>query len=99
MGTPQPRSEVDTSSAVLRADGIEFGYGRLQVLFGVDLQVVRGEVLGLLGTKAATAAGPKLTRARWSQAVQQLGAPSSLASRVIGILFKELLGYCSEHRA
>jgi ABC-type branched-subunit amino acid transport system ATPase component len=33
--------------------GVEFAYGQLQVLFGVDLEVRRGEVLGLLGTNGA----------------------------------------------
>jgi ABC-type branched-subunit amino acid transport system ATPase component len=33
--------------------GVEFAYGQLQVLFGVDLEVRQGEVLGLLGTNGA----------------------------------------------
>lgn len=32
---------------------VDFAYGQLQVLFGVDLQVHTGEVLGLLGTNGA----------------------------------------------
>jgi ABC-type branched-subunit amino acid transport system ATPase component len=38
---------------LLRADGIDFSYGRLQVLFGVGLEVQRGEALALLGTNGA----------------------------------------------
>jgi ABC-type sugar transport system ATPase subunit len=32
---------------------VDFSYGQLQVLFGVDLQIRTGEVLGLLGTNGA----------------------------------------------
>ena len=37
----------------LEVCGIDFSYGPLQVLFGVDLGVARGEVLALLGTNGA----------------------------------------------
>ena len=37
--------------ATLRA--VDFSYGQLQVLFGVDLEIREGEVLGLLGTNGA----------------------------------------------
>ena len=36
-----------------RLDGVDFAYGQLQVLFGVDLVVRTGETLGLLGTNGA----------------------------------------------
>ena len=36
-----------------RLDAVDFAYGQLQVLFGVDLVVRSGEVLGLLGTNGA----------------------------------------------
>jgi ABC-type branched-subunit amino acid transport system ATPase component len=42
---------VTTVLAALR--GVDFSYGQLQVLFGVDLEVRTGEVLGLLGTNGA----------------------------------------------
>src|SRR4051794_38532401 len=32
---------------------VDFSYGQLQVLFGVDLDIREGEVLGLLGTNGA----------------------------------------------
>jgi ABC-type branched-subunit amino acid transport system ATPase component len=38
---------------LLRADGIDFSYGQLQVLFGISLEVRRGEALALLGTNGA----------------------------------------------
>ena len=33
--------------------GVDFAYGQLQVLFGVDLEIQTGEILGLLGTNGA----------------------------------------------
>jgi len=39
--------------ALLEAGDIEFSYGRLQVLFGVSMQVHQGEALALLGTNGA----------------------------------------------
>jgi ABC-type branched-subunit amino acid transport system ATPase component len=38
---------------LLQAEGIDFSYGRLQVLFGVSLAVTSGEALALLGTNGA----------------------------------------------
>jgi ABC-type branched-subunit amino acid transport system ATPase component len=38
---------------MLRVDSIDFSYGQLQVLFGISLQVGRGEALALLGTNGA----------------------------------------------
>ena len=40
-------------SALASLRGVDFSYGPLQVLFGVDLDVREGEVLGLLGTNGA----------------------------------------------
>ena len=37
----------------LRVTDIEFSYGRLQVLFGVSLDVGEGEAVALLGTSGA----------------------------------------------
>ena len=43
----------DTTTAYVSAHGVEVSYGQLQVLFGVDLEVARGEVVALLGTNGA----------------------------------------------
>ena len=37
----------------LELRGIDFSYGKVQVLFGVDLTVARGETLALLGSNGA----------------------------------------------
>lgn len=42
-----------TSDAVLEAEGIDFSYGPLQVLFDVNIGVDDGERVGLLGTNGA----------------------------------------------
>lgn len=44
---------TEPGAPVLEAEGVEFSYGRVQVLFGVDLSLRPGEVLGLLGTNGA----------------------------------------------
>jgi ABC-type branched-subunit amino acid transport system ATPase component len=38
---------------VIQVESVDFSYGRLQVLFGVSLQVEAGETLALLGTNGA----------------------------------------------
>jgi branched-chain amino acid transport system ATP-binding protein len=38
---------------MLRCSGVEASYGRVQILFGVDLAVERGEIVALLGTNGA----------------------------------------------
>lgn len=50
-GAPSPGAEQ--VSPLLRAAGISFAYGKLQVLFGITLEVHRGEALALLGTNGA----------------------------------------------
>jgi ABC-type branched-subunit amino acid transport system ATPase component len=41
------------SEPIIDVDGVDFSYGRLQVLFDVSLQVEQGEALALLGTNGA----------------------------------------------
>jgi ABC-type branched-subunit amino acid transport system ATPase component len=48
------RQEEDPASIpVLQLGGIDFSYGHVQVLFGLSIEVQRGEVLALLGTNGA----------------------------------------------
>lgn len=42
-----------TTAPLLDVEGVEFSYGRLQVLFGIDLQVGPSEAVALLGTNGA----------------------------------------------
>jgi len=47
-GENDPRGE-----RLLDVRGIEFSYGQLQVLFGISMEVFRGEALALVGTNGA----------------------------------------------
>jgi ABC-type branched-subunit amino acid transport system ATPase component len=40
-------------TALLECRGVEVAYGSVQILFGIDLQVERGEIVALLGTNGA----------------------------------------------
>ena len=42
-----------TEGALLTCRGVEVAYGQVQVLFGVDLDVMPGEIVALLGTNGA----------------------------------------------
>lgn len=44
---------MNGADTLLAVDGIDFAYGQLQVLFGISLEVHRGEALALLGTNGA----------------------------------------------
>lgn len=46
-------SAVVSTRPAIAVSGIDFSYGNLQVLFGVDLRVDQGETLALLGTNGA----------------------------------------------
>ena len=61
----------------LQVAGIDFSYGHVQVLFGVDFEVRRGEVLALLGTNGSG----KSTLLR---VVAGLGTPSQGVVRLHG---------------
>ncbi len=47
------RLERGDESALLTCRGVEVAYGQVQVLFGVDLEVLPGEIVALLGTNGA----------------------------------------------
>lgn len=47
------KPHADGSSAHLTCEGLHTGYGHLPVLFGVDMEVKRREILALLGTNGA----------------------------------------------
>ncbi|MBC7374480.1 MAG: ATP-binding cassette domain-containing protein [Frankiales bacterium] len=44
---------IDTGTALLSCRGVDVAYDKVQVLFGVDLDVQRGEIVALLGTNGA----------------------------------------------
>jgi branched-chain amino acid transport system ATP-binding protein len=45
--------ESADSDVLLACRGVEVAYGQVQVLFGVDIEVARGEIVALLGTNGA----------------------------------------------
>lgn len=47
------RAAGPSDTPLLRMSGVDLSYGQTQVLFGVDLEVRRGEMLALLGTNGA----------------------------------------------
>jgi ABC-type branched-subunit amino acid transport system ATPase component len=46
-------SNADASKAFLVCRGVDIAYDKVQVLFGVDLEVAEGEIIALLGTNGA----------------------------------------------
>ena len=49
----QPPSRASSAAPILRAIDIDFSYGKLQVLFGVSIELYDGEAVALLGTNGA----------------------------------------------
>ncbi|WP_436793283.1 ATP-binding cassette domain-containing protein [Actinospongicola halichondriae] len=47
------KADLVTDETILECKGIDVSYGPVQILFGVDLEVKRGEVVALLGTNGA----------------------------------------------
>jgi ABC-type branched-subunit amino acid transport system ATPase component/ABC-type branched-subunit amino acid transport system permease subunit len=52
-GRPITRSREGSAGAVLACDGIDTGYGKMQVLFRAGFDVEAGEAVALLGTNGA----------------------------------------------
>ncbi|MFP5405446.1 MAG: ABC transporter ATP-binding protein [Gammaproteobacteria bacterium] len=51
---PEPAaSGADGHSELLRVAGLQSGYGQVQVLWGVDLEVRKGEITALIGSNGA----------------------------------------------
>jgi ABC-type branched-subunit amino acid transport system ATPase component/ABC-type branched-subunit amino acid transport system permease subunit len=54
---PAPTADIavpaDGRTVLLRCDDVSVAYDRVQVLFGVDLEVYEGEIVALLGTNGA----------------------------------------------
>ena len=55
---------------ILRTAELDFSYGKLQVLFGVSIELQQGEALALLGTNGAG-------KSTWLRAVSGLDAPTA----------------------
>ncbi len=53
LPAPPKPAFVPSEDAILVCEGIDVAYDSVQVLFGVDLEVRRGEILALLGTNGA----------------------------------------------
>src|SRR5260221_10365377 len=48
-----PENYSQASVPLLQVDGVTFGYGRQPLLYDVHLQVMAGEMVGLLGTNGS----------------------------------------------
>jgi len=67
---PEADVTVELSMPILQTTDLDFSYGKLQVLFGVSVEVQRGEALALLGTNGAG-------KSTWLRAVSGLEAPTA----------------------
>jgi ABC-type branched-subunit amino acid transport system ATPase component len=69
--TRNQRVDITTEvpTPLLRTVDLDFSYGKLQVLFGVNIEVSKGEALALLGTNGAG-------KSTWLRAVCGLEAPA-----------------------
>ncbi|HEX4902999.1 MAG TPA: ATP-binding cassette domain-containing protein, partial [Acidimicrobiales bacterium] len=65
------------TDTILRCSGIDVSYGPVQILFGVDLEVKRGEVVALLGTNGAG-------KSTLLKAISGLKAPKSGTVELMG---------------
>jgi ABC-type branched-subunit amino acid transport system ATPase component len=72
-----PKRRTGAAAPLLQVRDLDFGYGKLQVLHGVDLEVGEGELVALLGVNGAG----KSTVLR---AISGLGAPTAGSVRFAG---------------
>ncbi len=90
---------ASTTAPLLEAEGLQAWYGAAQILFGVSLQVGRGEVVALMGRngagKSTTLKSMAALVARRQGAVRLLGqdvsqlAPHQIARRGLGYVPEE----------
>ena len=80
---------VESAGSVLEVRGLDVWHGRVQVLFGLDLDVAPGEVVAVLGTNGAG----KTTLLR---AISGLVSPAAGSIRLDG---DDLTRVCAEDRA
>ena len=90
---------ADTAAPLLEVEGLQAWYGAAQILFGVSLQVGRGEVVALMGRngagKSTTLKSIAALVARRQGAVRLLGqdvshlAPHQIARRGLGYVPEE----------
>ncbi len=53
MTTPTGAAQAVPPDPILVCEGVEVAYGPVQILFGVDMAIERGEIVALLGTNGA----------------------------------------------
>lgn len=53
LGTSAPKTDISTEDTALQVEGLNAGYGRLQIIRDVSLRVRRREIVGLVGVNGA----------------------------------------------
>jgi ABC-type branched-subunit amino acid transport system ATPase component/predicted MFS family arabinose efflux permease len=53
LAEARKQESASQSTALLSCSGVDVGYGGVQVLFGVDFEIQKGEMVALLGTNGA----------------------------------------------
>ena len=70
---------------LLRVEGLETAYGDSQVLFGLSLEVNKGEVVALLGRNGAGRTTMNATLASAGSSSSATSSVTQAASRVLGV--------------